>query len=229
MNCYVTATHKKMPLFCRIKLQERGFIMKTYGYARVSSAEQKEDRQVLALRRKGVICENLFIDKQSGKDFERREYKRLMKKLKAGDLLYIVSIDRLGRNYEEILNQWRILTKEKGVDIAVIDMPILDTRQYRDLIGTFIADLILQVLSYVAHSERDNIRKRQADGIAAAKMRGVRFGRPDKKIPANFGELVRRWERGEIKTGEVLYQCNMSRSSFYIKLREYKLRNVKNV
>jgi DNA invertase Pin-like site-specific DNA recombinase len=215
--------------FCRIKLQKGVFIMQTYGYVRVSSADQNEQRQILALRGEGVFYENLFIEKQSGKDFERREYKRLAERLKAGDLLYIVSIDRLGRNYEEIQNQWRILTKEKGVDIAVIDMPILDTRHYRDLIGTFIADLILQVLSYVAHSERDNIRKRQADGIAAAKMRGVRFGRPDKKIPANFGELVCRWESGEIETGEVLNQCCMSRSTFYIKLREYKLINSKNV
>jgi DNA invertase Pin-like site-specific DNA recombinase len=212
-----------------MKLQKGVFIMQKYGYARVSTTEQNEDRQVLALRGKDVFPENLFIDKQSGKDFERKEYKRLIERLKTGDLLYIQSIDRLGRNYEEIQNQWRILTKDKGVDIAVIDMPILDTRQYRDLIGTFIADLILSVLSYVAHSERDNIRKRQADGIAAAKMRGVRFGRPDKKIPTNFGELVRRWESGEIETSEVLNQCSMSRSTFYVKLREYKLINCKNV
>lgn len=197
--------------------------MKIYGYVRVSSIDQNEDRQVMALREMGVVSENLFIDKQSGKDFQRAEYMRMVRRLREGDLLYIVSIDRLGRNYEEIQNQWRLLTKDKGVDIAVIDMPILDTRQYRDLIGTFIADLVLQVLSFVAQSERENIRKRQADGIAAAKARGVRFGRPDKDIPADFGELVQRWERGEIRTSDILNQYNMSRSTFYVRVREYKL------
>jgi DNA invertase Pin-like site-specific DNA recombinase len=168
---------------------------------------------------------NLYVDKQSGKDFERVAYKKLIKRLKKGDLLYIVSIDRLGRNYEEIQSQWRIITKEKGVDIVVIDMPLLDTRTYKDLIGTFIADLVLQVLSFVAQSERESIHKRQADGIAAAQARGVRFGRPEKETPENFGELVEQWERREIKTADMLKYCNMSRSTFYIKLKEYKLLN----
>ena len=197
--------------------------MQKYGYVRVSSVDQNEDRQVVALQGRGILPENMFIDKQSGKDFQRASYQRLVKQLKAGDLLYIVSIDRLGRNYEEIQNQWRILTKEKGVDIVVIDMPILDTRQYKDLIGTFIADLVLQVLSFVAHSERDNIRKRQADGIATAKAQGVRFGRPEKELPENFGELVQKWECGEMAFKDVLTLCNMSRSTFYVKLREHRL------
>ena len=154
--------------------------MAEYGYIRVSSTDQNEDRQLLALNELNIPHENLFIDKQSGKDFNRPSYQNLIKHLKNGDLLYIKSIDRLGRNYEEIQNQWRILTKEKGVDIAVIDMPLLDTRIHKDLMGTFIADLVLQILSFVAQSERDTIRKRQAEGIAAAKARGVRFGRPEK-------------------------------------------------
>jgi len=196
--------------------------MQIYGYIRVSSIDQNEDRQVIALREKGISPENLFIDKQSGKDFQRKEYKRLIKRLKTGDLLYITSIDRLGRNYEEIQNQWRILTKEKGVDIAVVDMPILDTRQYKDLIGTFIADLVLQVLSFVAQSERENIRKRQADGIAAAKARGVKFGRPEKDLPENFGELLEQWERKEIGIVDMLRLCDLSRSTLYVKLRQYR-------
>lgn len=151
---------------------------RVYGYIRVSSTDQNEDRQVIALREKKVLEKNIYMDKQSGKDFNRPQYQKLVKRLKSGDLLYILSIDRLGRNYEEIQNQWRILTKEIGVDICVIDMPLLDTRNGKDLMGTFIADLVLQILSFVAQSERENIRKRQAEGIAAAKARGVRFGRP---------------------------------------------------
>jgi len=196
--------------------------MQTYGYARVSSTDQNEARQVLILNEKGVVPENLFIDKQSGKDFERTAYKKLVRRLKAGDLLYIQSIDRLGRNYDEIQNQWRILTKEKDIDIAVIDMPLLDTRTHKDLMGTFISDLVLQILSFMAHSERDLLRKRQAEGIAAAKARGVRFGRPEKKLPDNFEELVQKWERGEISFDEVFELCDMSRSSLYAKLREYR-------
>jgi len=199
--------------------------MQLYGYARVSSTDQNEHRQVIALHEKGVSTQNLFIDKQSGKDFERREYIRLVERMKAGDLLYIVSIDRLGRNYEEIQNQWRALTKEKGIDIAVIDMPLLDTTRSKDLFGTFISDLVLQLLSFVAHNERDNIRKRQADGIAAAKARGVRFGRPPKELPPNFNELVARWERGEISTRNMPMLCDMSRSTFYVKVRKYKAFN----
>ena len=197
--------------------------MKTYGYVRVSSSDQNEDRQLLAMQELKISPENIFVDKQSGKDFLRPEYQKLIKKLKRGDLLYILSIDRLGRNYEEIQNQWRILTKERGIDIAVIDMPLLDTRLHKDLMGTFIADLVLQILSFVAQSERESIRKRQAEGIAAAQARGVRFGRPTKELPEDFGELIRKWERKQISTCEVLISCGLSRSTFYTKLNEYKL------
>jgi len=197
--------------------------MKTYGYIRVSSTDQNEDRQLDAMRELDIPPENLFVDKKSGKDFERISYMRLVKRLRQGDLLYILSIDRLGRNYDEIQNQWRILTKEKGIDIVVIDMPILDTRQYKDLIGTFIADLVLQILSFVAQSERENIRKRQAQGIAAAKARGVRFGRPVKTPPENFGELVKQWERGQLTIKEITKLCGMGKTTFYSRLNEYKL------
>ena len=195
-------------------------MVKKYGYIRVSSAEQNEDRQILAMRE--LDLKQVFIDKQSGKDFERKEYKRLVKTLRAGDLMYIQSIDRLGRNYEEIQNQWRILTKEKGVDIVVLDMPLLDTRIHKDLIGTFIADLVLQVLSFVAHSERDNIRKRQAEGIAAAKARGVRFGRPIKKPSGNFGELVKQWEKKNLSIQDVSNLSGLKIATFYRRLREYR-------
>ena len=161
----------------------------SYGYVRVSSTDQNEDRQFLALKEKGVVKMNIYMDKQSGKDFNRPQYKKLVKKLKAGDLLYILSIDRLGRNYEEIQNQWRVLTKEIGVDICVLDMPLLDTRNGKDLMGTFIADLVLQILSFVAQSERENIKKRQAEGIAAAKAKGVRFGRPEIPVRADCAAM----------------------------------------
>jgi len=197
--------------------------MQTYGYARVSSTDQNEDRQVIALHEKGVQPEKLLIDKQSGKDFDRPRYQQLVSQLKKGDLLYITSIDRLGRNYDEILNQWRILTKEMGVDIAVIDMPLLDTRIHKDYMGTFIADLVLQLLSFVSQNERENIRKRQADGIAAAKARGVRFGRPEKELPSNFTELVGQWERREVSTAKVLKLCNISRSTFFEKVKKYRI------
>jgi len=196
--------------------------MPTYGYARVSSIDQNEDRQLHALQGIGVTSTNIFIDKLSGKDFNRPQYLRLAEKLQVGDLLYIKSIDRLGRNYDEIIEQWRVLIKVKKIDIVVLDMPLLDTRQYKDLIGTFISDLVLQVLSFVAQSERENIRIRQAEGIAAAQKRGVRFGRPEKPLPPNFAELVILWENREISTADVLQVCNMSRSTFYIRLREYK-------
>lgn len=156
----------------------------------------------------------------SGKDFNRPNYKRLLRRLKPGDVLYIVSIDRLGRNYEEVQNQWWILTKEKGVDVCVIDMPLLDTRQGKDLLGTFIADLVLQILSFVAQSERENIRKRQAEGIAAAKAKGVRFGRPGIAMPENFGEIVCRWEKKELSFEDVTKLCGMSGTTFYRRLRE---------
>ena len=161
-----------------------------YGYIRVSSTDQNEDRQRIAMEAKDVPKKNIYIDKQSGKDFERPQYKRLVRKLKAGDLLYVLSIDRLGRNYKDVQEQWRVLTKEKNVDICVIDMPLLDTRTAKDLMGTFIADLVLQILSFVAENERANIKKRQEQGIAAAKARGVRFGRPEKCVPENFVEIV---------------------------------------
>jgi len=175
------------------------------------------------MRELGILSENLFIDKQSGKDFNRSDYQKLIKLLQKGDLLYISSIDRLGRNYEEIQNQWRMLTKEMGVDIVVIDMPLLDTRLHKDLIGTFISDLVLQVLSFVAHNERDNIRKRQAEGITAAKARGVKFGRPEKKLPENFGEVVNQWELGELPTKEALKLTGLTESTFYRRLREYRI------
>lgn len=194
--------------------------MRVYGYVRVSSFDQNEERQIIELRNKNVSENNIYKDKQSGKDFDRPQYKRLIKKLKKGDLLYILSIDRLGRNYEEIQKQWRLLTKEIGIDICVIDMPLLDTRQGKDLMGTFIADLVLQILSFVAQNERENIRKRQAQGIAAAKKRGIKFGRPEINIPKDFESIITLKNNREIKTKEALKLCNMSRSTFYRKLKE---------
>lgn len=194
-----------------------------YGYVRVSSTDQNEDRQMIALSEVGVPKKNIYVDKVSGKDFERPQYQKLLRKLKAGDLLYILSIDRLGRNYEEIQKQWRIITKEKNVDVYVIDMPLLDTRQGKDLMGTFIADLVLQILSFVAQSERENIKKRQAEGIAAAKAKGVRFGRPEKVVPDNFAEIIKFWEQKKLPLQEVLKQCSMSEATFYRRLREYRL------
>ncbi len=199
--------------------------MTEYGYVRVSSTDQNEERQISALREKQILQKNIYKDKQSGKDFERPQYKKMLKRLKAGDLLYILSIDRLGRNYKEIQNQWRILTKEIGVDICVIDMPLLDTRNGKDLMGTFIADLVLQILSFVAQSERENIRKRQSQGIAAAKKRGVRFGRPEKPIPEGFAETVKLWEKKEIDIKEVLEMCGLKEATFYRRLREYRMKN----
>jgi len=198
-----------------------------YGYIRVSSTDQNEDRQLIAMQEQGIPSERIFIDKQSGKDFDRPSYQELISILTAGDLLYIKSIDRLGRNYEEIQNQWRLLTKEKDVDIVVLDMELLDTRREKNLLGTFIADLVLQVLSFVAQSERETIRKRQAEGIAAAKARGVIFGRPEKEMPDNFHELVRDWERRELKTADMLKLCDIGRTTLYSKVKEYKLRTKK--
>ncbi len=194
-----------------------------YGYVRVSTREQNEDRQLIALSDVGVSDKNIYMDKQSGKDFNRPNYLRLVKRMRKGDLLYILSIDRLGRNYEEIQEQWRYLTREKEVDIAVIDMPLLDTRNGKDLMGTFLADIVLQILSFVAQNEREAIRKRQEQGIAAAKAKGVRFGRPS--IPVDeevFGAVVRRWEKGEIKVEAAVKECGMSTSTFYRRLREYR-------
>lgn len=200
--------------------------MNAYGYIRVSSTDQNEDRQRVALNEKEIPPRNIYMDKQSGKDFKRPQYQRLVKELKPGDLLYILSIDRLGRNYKEIQEQWRIITKEKNADICVIDMPLLDTRTAKDLIGTFIADLVLQILSFVAESERVNIRKRQEQGIAAAKARGVRFGRPEKPVPENFGEIIRKWEREELDLKDILQLCDMSDATFYRRLRKFRAAKV---
>ena len=198
--------------------------MNTYGYARVSSMDQNEERQIIALKNAHIPVKNIFVDKQSGKDFNRPKYKELIKKLKKGDILYVLSIDRLGRNYEEIQKQWRTLTKEIGIDICVLYMPLLDTRRGKDLMGTFIADLVLQILCFVAQNERENIRKRQAEGIAAAKEKGIKFGRPLKKVPDNFGDIVQTWENKNMNFEEVLKQCDMSQATFYRRLREYRTR-----
>ena len=177
---------------------------------------------MLAMDGVGICAKNIFVDKQSGKDFDRPQYKRLIQRMKKDDLLYIKSIDRLGRNYEEIQSQWRFLTKEKGVDICVLDMPMLDTRRGKDLLGTFLSDIVLQVLSFVAENERSNIRQRQAEGIAAAKKRGVRFGRPPAPLPENFPEMVRRWRAGELSVSEAAAACGMPCSSFYYRARTFK-------
>lgn len=195
---------------------------KIYGYVRVSSMEQNENRQMVALKQAGVAVGNIFIDKQSGKDFHRENYEKMVSLLQSGDLLYIISIDRLGRNYAEIQNQWRMLTKEIGIDICVLDMPLLDTRNGKDLMGTFIADLVLQILSFVAENERENIRKRQEQGIAVAKKRGVRFGRPETPMPDNFDEIIKKWENGQITFDDAIQECNMSQATFYRRLREYR-------
>lgn len=197
---------------------------KIYGYVRVSSTDQNEERQINALTDVGVLEKNIFMDKQSGKSFDRPQYKKMVKTLKSGDLLYVQSIDRLGRNYEEIQNQWRIITKQISADICVLDMPLLDTRQGKDLMGTFIADLVLQILSFVAQSERENIRKRQEQGIAVAKAKGIRFGRPEIPLPENFDELVMDWEKKRNSLEETLKLCNMSEATFYRKLRVYRIR-----
>lgn len=193
-----------------------------YGYVRVSTTDQNEDRQLRVMQEMNVPEGNVYIDKQSGKDFYRTHYQEMVKVLNEGDLLYVLSIDRLGRNYEEIQNQWRILTKEIGIDICVTDMPLLDTRNGKDLMRTFIADLVLQILSFVAETERSNIRKRQAQGIAAAKARGIKFGRPVKKLPMEFDELVNKWKQKRISKEEVLIQCNISERTFYRRLEDYR-------
>ena len=196
--------------------------MSVYGYIRVSSKDQKEDRQQIALKEVGVDLQNIYVDKQSGKDFNRPQYKKLPKKIKPGDLLYIKSIDRLGRNYEEIQNQWRIIAKEKSADIYVIDMPLLDTRRGKDLLGTFISDLVLQLLSFVAENERTNIKQRQAEGIAAAKAKGIRFGRPPKPLPDNFHEAYQRWKQGEITGTAAAKECGMPLSTFRYRAEIYE-------
>ena len=198
-----------------------------YAYVRVSSADQNEDRQIIAMRDKKVPARNIFVDKQSGKDFNRPQYQALVKKLKPGDLVYIHSIDRLGRNYEEIQTQWRILTKEIKADLCVLDMPLLDTRYGKDLMGTFIADLVLQILSFVAQKERENIKKRQAEGIVAARAKGTRFGRPAKEVPPDFPQIISAWESGETTFSEAVKRCgDISPSTFYRRLREFRLMGI---
>lgn len=188
---------------------------KIYGYIRVSTKDQNEDRQRIALAEFPVPKENIFMDKLSGKDFNRPQYKKLVRKLRKGDILVIKSIDRLGRNYEEILNQWRIITKEKMTDVVVLDMPLLDTRQTgRNLTGTFVADLVLQILSYVAQTERENIKQRQMEGIAAAKMRGVRFGRPRKNVPVSFYSIKSEWENKKVSSREAARRLGVSQDTF---------------
>lgn len=201
---------------------------KIYGYVRVSGKDQNEDRQIIAMHEMGVEDENIFMDKQSGKDFNRPKYKRLLRKIKQDDLLYIKSIDRLGRNYEEILEQWKIITKDKRADIVVMDMPILDTRRGKDLMGTFIADVVLTLLSYVAENERVTIRQRQAEGIAAAKAKGVKFGAPPKPLPENFHEVYQKWKHKKITIDEAIEACDMARSTFYSKAKQYEKTVIKN-
>lgn len=188
----------------------------------MSTREQNEDRQLIALREMGVLEKNIFMDKQSGKDFERPQYKRLLRKLKKDDLLYIKSIDRLGRNYEEIQVQWRVITKERGVDICVLDMPLLDTRRGKDLVGTFLADIVLQVLSFVAENERVNIRQRQAEGIAAAKARGVKFGRPPRPLPENFYEVHKAWRSKKLTLKQAAQACGLPKGTFYAKAVKFE-------
>lgn len=192
-----------------------------YGYIRVSATDQNLDRQLIALKNAGVETKQIFVDKLSGKDFNRPNYKRLIKRLKRGDLLYIVSIDRLGRNYTEIQEQWRMLIHDKKVDICVLDMPLLDTRNKKDLMGTFVAELVLQILSFVAENERANIRKRQAEGIAAAKVRGVQFGRPKIVLPDDFVDILYAWKRRELMLDDILQRYHISRTTFYRRAKEY--------
>ena len=194
----------------------------SYGYVRVSTRDQNEDRQLIAMHEYGVPGANIYTDKQSGKDFRRPKYKKLLRKLKRGDLLYIKSIDRLGRNYTEILEQWRILTKEKGIDICVIDMPLLDTRRGKDLVGTFLSDIVLQVLSFVAENERSNIRQRQAEGITAAKARGVRFGRPPYPLPPDFDRIYCIWKGGKLTGNQAAKALRLPASTFRYKAKRYE-------
>lgn len=195
--------------------------MKCYGYVRVSSKEQNEERQVIAMQEQGV--EHIYMDRQSGKDFKRPQYNKMLKKLQSGDCIYVLSIDRLGRNYEEILEQWKHLTKDKNIDIVVMDMPLLDTRQGKDLLGTLISDLVLQILSFVAQTEREAIRTRQAEGIAAARARGKTWGGTEKSLPHDFQILLEKWQSGEITAKEFADRCHIHRSTLYRKLRRMGL------
>ena len=198
--------------------------MNMLGYVRVSDASQNEDRQMISMAEQGVPAKNIYVDKQSGKDFERKAYRSMLRRLRPGDCVILHSLDRLGRDYASILEQWQVITKEKGADIKVLDMPLLNTcEKERDLTGRLISDIVLQLLSYCSERERIAIRTRQAEGIAAAKARGVAFGRPMKGVPDNFGALVRQWERKQLSFDEVLVQCGMGRSTFYTRLHEYRL------
>ena len=196
--------------------------MNPFAYIRVSSRDQNEDRQLLAIEGLHIPQKNIYIDHQSGKDFDRPAYKRMVRRMKKDDLLYIKSIDRLGRNYEEIQNQWRFLTKDKGIDIVVLDMPLLDTRRGKDLVGTFLSDVVLQVLSFVAENERSNIKQRQAEGIAAARLRGVKFGRPPKPLPPNFYSVYQQWRKGDLTVSSASEACNMSRTTFHRRAKQYE-------
>lgn len=197
-------------------------MVQVYGYVRVSTREQKEDRQMIAMNELGIKKKNIYVDKQSGKDFNRPMYQKLLKKMKENDVLFVKSIDRLGRNYEEVLEQWRILTKEKNVDVVVIDIPILDTRLGKDLLGTLIADLVLAIFSYVSENERSTIKSRQKEGIQAAKQRGVQFGRPKKPIPENFEQIYEAWIKKEITTEEAARRCNFAKATFYNRVKEWE-------
>ena len=199
-----------------------------YGYVRVSSKDQNEDRQIIALKEMGVPEGNIYMDKLSGKDFNRPQYRKLLKKVNANDLIYVKSIDRLGRNYSEIQEQWKIITRDKGVDLYVIDMPILDTRREKNLLGTFISDLVLALLSYVAENERTNIRQRQAEGIAAAKARGVHFGRHPNPLPDNFYEVYQLWKMKKVSVSKAARMCGMAQTTFFERARAYEKSTLKN-
>ncbi len=201
---------------------ENSTAKKVLGYARVSSYEQNEDRQVIALKEMGVPEEQIYIDKQSGKNFDRPQYKRLLRKLDDNSVLFVKSIDRLGRNYTDLNEQWRKITKEKGADIVVIDMPILDTRRERNLLGTLISDIVLALLSYVAENERMNIRQRQEEGIAAAKARGVKFGRPSLPLPENFYEVHKQWREKQLTLKQAAQACDLAESTFFDKARKFE-------
>lgn len=205
-----------------MKKENKENMVNAYGYVRVSTKDQNEDRQLVVMQELNIPEKNIYIDKLSGKDFNRPMYQRMLKKLKQDDLLYIKSIDRLGRNYEEILEQWRILTKEKKIDIVVLDMPLLDTRRGKDLMGTFLSDIVLQVLSFVAENERTNIKQRQAEGIAVAKAKGIRFGRPPKPLPDNFHTTYQKWKAGEITGVVAASACNMPMSTFLYRAKIYE-------
>ncbi len=205
-------------------MEEKSIDKKILGYARVSSYEQNEDRQVIALKEMGVPEKQIYVDRQSGRDFDRPQYRRMLRKLDENCVLFVKSIDRLGRNYADLNDQWRKITKEKGADIVVIDMPILDTRRERNLLGTFISDIVLALLSFVAENERVNIRQRQAEGIAAAKARGVKFGRPSLPLPDNFDEVHKQWREKKITLKQAARACGLAESTFFDKVKELEKR-----